>query len=81
MNQNQTRDFDPRQKDMSDAQVIRIKPHFYIHVLDNSTNVTRVVVGPATFTRQEQERVVSGPTAMVMVPPRHYCIIQNPVVR
>lgn len=66
---------------MSDAQVIRIKPHFYIHVLDNSTNVTRVVVGPYTYTRQEQERVVSGPTAMVMVPPRHYCIVQNPVVR
>jgi major vault protein len=65
---------------MSDAQVIRIKPQFYIHVLDNSTNVTRVVVGPATFTRQEQERVVSGPSSMIMVPPRHYCIIQNPVV-
>jgi major vault protein len=65
---------------MSDAQVIRIKPHHYIHVLDQTNNVTRVCVGPMTFTRQEQERVVAGPSQMVMIPPRHYCIIQNPVV-
>ena len=66
---------------MSNDSVIRIKPQHYIHVLDNSTNVTRVVVGPATFTRQEQERVISGPSAMIMIPPRHYCIIQNPIVK
>jgi major vault protein len=39
---------------MTDA-VIRIKPHYYIHVLDKMTNVTRVEVGPRTFTREEQE--------------------------
>jgi len=66
---------------MSSANVIRIKPYYYIHVLDNNTNVTDVVVGPLTFTRQEHQSVVSGPTAMIMVPPRHYCIIENPVVR
>jgi len=66
---------------MAEAQVIRIKPHHYIHVLDQVNNVTRVCVGPMTFTRQEQERVVSGPNQMVMIPPRHYCIIQNPAVR
>jgi major vault protein len=66
---------------MSNDSVIRIKPQHYIHVLDNSTNVTRVVVGPYTFTRQEQERVVLGPNPMIMIPPRHYCIIQNPVVK
>jgi major vault protein len=65
---------------MSEAQVIRIKPHHYIHVLDQVNNVTRVCVGPMTFTRQEQERVVSGPNPMIMIPPRHYCIIQNPAV-
>jgi len=65
---------------MSDA-VIRIKPHFYIHVLDKQTNVTRVEVGPKTFTREEQEQVVLQPTAMVMIPPRHYAIIENPTVR
>jgi len=64
-----------------DAAVIRLKPYHYIHVLDNNTNVTRVETGPQTFTRQEHEKVVAGPDPMVMVPPRHYCIISNPVVR
>jgi major vault protein len=63
------------------ANVIRIKPYYYIHVLDNNSNVTDVAVGPKTFTRQEHQSVISGPTAMIMVPPRHYCIIENPVVR
>jgi len=66
---------------MSTANVIRIKPYYYIHVLDNNTNVTDVVVGPKTFTRQDHQTVVSGPTAMIMVPPRNYCVIENPVVR
>jgi len=66
---------------MSDPAVIRIKPYFYIHVLDNNSNVTRVVVGPETFTRQEHEKVVGGPDAMIMIPPRHYCVIANPVGR
>jgi major vault protein len=66
---------------MSEAAVIRIKPYFYIHVLDNNTNVTRVEVGPQTFTRQDHEKLVSGPEAMIMIPPRNYCIIQNPVQR
>jgi major vault protein len=63
------------------ASVIRIKPYHYIHVLDNNANVTRVVVGPKTFTRQDHEQVVSGPNAMIMIPPRHYCIISNPVLK
>jgi major vault protein len=65
----------------SGASVIRIKPYHYIHVLDNNTNVTRVEVGPKTFTRQDHEIVVAGPEPMIMIPPRHYCIIANPVVR
>lgn len=64
----------------SGPHVIRLKPLFYIHVLNNNTNVTRVVIGPQTFTRQEHEQVVDGPTKMVMIPPRHYCVISNPVV-
>jgi len=67
-------------KPAGDTSVIRIKPYHYIHVLDNNTNVTRVVVGPLTFTRQEHETLVLGPEPMIMVPPRHYCIIQNPAV-
>jgi major vault protein len=61
--------------------VIRIKPHYYIHVLDNNSNVTRVEGGPQTFTRQEHEKVIAGPDPMIMIPPRHYSIIANPAVR
>jgi len=64
-----------------DVSVIRIKPYFYIHVLDNNTNVTRIEIGPQTFTRQEHEKVVFGPEEFVKIPPRNYVIIQNPVVR
>jgi major vault protein len=66
---------------MADGSVIRIKPYFFIHVLDNNTNVTRVEVGPQTFTRQDHEKVVFGPEPTVMIPPRHYCIIGNPIVK
>lgn len=65
---------------MSD-HIIRIKPFDYIHVLDTNSNVTRVVTGPLTYTRKEHEQVVFGPMAMLMIPPRHYCIISNPLVR
>ena len=60
--------------------VIRIKPLHYIHVLNNNTNVTSVVTGPKTYTRQEHEQVIEGPTPMIMIPPRHYCVIANPIV-
>jgi len=66
---------------MTEPSVIRIKPYFYVHVLDNNTNVTRVEIGPQTFTRQDHEKLVSGPDPMIMVPPRNYCIIANPVMR
>jgi major vault protein len=66
---------------MSEVSVIRIKPNFYIHVLDNNTSVCRVVVGPKTFTRQDHEKVVAGPEPMITVPPRNYCRIANPVIR
>eukprot|EP01088_Endostelium_zonatum_P008743 TRINITY_DN218_c0_g1_i1.p1 TRINITY_DN218_c0_g1~~TRINITY_DN218_c0_g1_i1.p1 ORF type:complete len:838 (+),score=266.36 TRINITY_DN218_c0_g1_i1:54-2567(+) len=64
-----------------DPNVIRIKPHFFIHVLDNNTNITRVETGPLTYTRQDHEKIVEGPSQMIMIPPRHYCIITNPVVK
>jgi major vault protein len=64
-----------------DPNVIRIKPYFYIHILDNNTNLTRVETGPLTYTRQDHEKLVEGPSQMIMVPPRHYCIISNPVVK
>lgn len=61
--------------------IYRIPPYYYIHVLDQNTNVTVLHVGPRTFIRQDNEKVVAGPEKMIVVPPRHYCVIQNPVVR
>ena len=64
-----------------DSSLVRIPPYFYTHVLDQTTNVTRVEIGPQTFIRKENERVLMPPTRMVIVPPRHYCSIRNPVLR
>jgi len=64
-----------------DDTVIRIPPHFYIHVLDLKTNVTKPIIGPETFVRQDNEKVVEGPTKMVIIPPNHYCVVANPVMR
>eukprot|EP01115_Flamella_aegyptia_P000410 TRINITY_DN1058_c0_g1_i5.p1 TRINITY_DN1058_c0_g1~~TRINITY_DN1058_c0_g1_i5.p1 ORF type:complete len:822 (+),score=493.06 TRINITY_DN1058_c0_g1_i5:83-2548(+) len=65
----------------SGPAVIRIKPLHYIHVLDNNTNVVYVENGPQTFTRQDHQKLVAGPEPMIIIPPRHYCIIANPVAR
>ena len=65
------------------AHVIRIPPQHYIHVLDTNSNVTRLETGPKIFVKQDHEKVVSGddPIKMVIIPPRHYVIINNPAVR
>ena len=62
------------------TEVYRIKQHFYIHVLDNNTNVTRCVVGPTVFTRKDHEKVLFAPKPCIMIPPRCYCRIRNPHV-
>ncbi|XP_047142339.1 major vault protein [Hydra vulgaris] len=60
--------------------IYRIPPYYYVHILDQNTNVTRVEVGPRTYIRQDNEKVVFGPQQMVTIPPRHYCVIENPVL-
>ncbi|KAJ7990004.1 hypothetical protein DPEC_G00310350 [Dallia pectoralis] len=66
---------------MTEASIIRIPPHHYIHVLDQNTNIARVETGPLTYIRQDNERVLFHPERMIMVPPRHYCVVLNPVAR
>lgn len=61
--------------------LFRIPPYYYIHVLDQNKNVTKLEVGPLTYIRQDNERVVVGPEKMITIPPRHYCVIENPVVK
>ncbi|KFO36290.1 Major vault protein [Fukomys damarensis] len=65
----------------SEESIFRIPPYHYIHVLDQNSNVSRVEVGPKTYIRQDNERVLFAPVPMVTVPPRHYCTVANPVCR
>lgn len=39
-----------------DDTLFRIPPFFYIHVLDQNTNVTRLEIGPKIYIRQDNER-------------------------
>ena len=63
------------------TDVIRLKQNFFIHVLDNNTNVTRCVVGPTVFTRKDHEKVLFDPKASIAIPPRCYCRIRHPHIR
>ncbi len=42
----------------SDESIYRIPPYFYLHVLDQNSNVTKVELGPKTYIRQDHERYV-----------------------
>lgn len=78
---NQSMEKMSRSKIGDEGTLYRIPPYHYIHVLDQNSNVTRLEIGPKTFIRQDHERVVLGTDKMITVPPQHYCIIENPVVR
>ncbi|KAF6729026.1 Major vault protein [Oryzias melastigma] len=62
----------------TEPSIIRIPPHHYIHVLDQNTNIARVEIGPLTYIRQDNEKVLFLPVRMIMVPPRHFCVVSNP---
>eukprot|EP01095_Lingulamoeba_sp_RSL-Kostka_P008698 TRINITY_DN2950_c0_g1_i1.p1 TRINITY_DN2950_c0_g1~~TRINITY_DN2950_c0_g1_i1.p1 ORF type:complete len:530 (-),score=170.31 TRINITY_DN2950_c0_g1_i1:35-1624(-) len=61
--------------------VIKIPPYCYLHVVDRNTNITRTETGPQTFTCLDNEKVIFGPAQFLVIPPRHYCLIENPVIR
>ena len=46
-----------RSKKDEGKSIYRIPPYYYIHVLDQNSNVTKLVVGPHTFIRQDNEKV------------------------
>lgn len=47
-------------KNPSDS-IYRIPPYYYLHVLDQNLNVTRLEIGPLTFIRQDNERYPHQP--------------------
>ena len=61
--------------------LIIIGPYQYIHVLDQNSNVTRLEEGPQVFVRRDHEKVVQEKRKHIIIPPRHYCVIENPVLR
>src|SRR4051812_31157266 len=63
--------------------VIRLKPLEYVHIVDSNTSVTRLLVGPTTYTVPQHETLVhkGGARPFIAVPPQHYVTIENPVVR
>jgi len=65
----------------SQPYIIKIPPFHYLHVLNNNTNVSRLETGPQKFVIFDNDSVVLGPKKMIVIPPRHYCILENPVVR
>ena len=62
-------------------QIVRLHPFHYLHILDNNTLITRLETGPAVLTLKEHERLVQAPEPMIVIPPRHYCKIKNPISR
>ncbi|KAL1503798.1 hypothetical protein AB1Y20_012266 [Prymnesium parvum] len=70
----------PRPSAMA-SRIIRLTPSEYVHVLDSNSNITRVEVGPQTFTRKDHEEICLGPEKLVMVPSGSYCVVLNPVLR
>lgn len=61
------------------SNIVRIQPMQYIHLLDLNTNVTVLEVGPKSLILQDNHQLVAGPLPFVVIPPGHYCVIQNPV--
>ena len=50
-------------------------------MLDQNSNVTRLEEGPQVFVRRDHEKVVQEKRKHIIIPPRHYCVIENPVLR
>ncbi len=64
------------------VDVVRLKPYQYIHVHDNNKNVSRVLVGPLSYTRLDHEMLLQpAPQQCICLPTNTYCIVENPVVR
>mmetsp|Transcript_22038 Transcript_22038/g.36409 ORF Transcript_22038/g.36409 Transcript_22038/m.36409 type:complete len:848 (-) Transcript_22038:305-2848(-) len=62
------------------SRLVRLTPREYVHVLDNNRSITRVEVGPQSFTLMDHEEIVLGPANLVTVPQGSYCVVLNPVV-
>lgn len=67
--------------DAVEGNTVRLKPRFYVHVLDRNTGVARVEAGPQVLILKDHEEPVGSVEEMVVVPRGHYCIVRNPVLK
>lgn len=42
--------------------IYRIAPYYFVHVLDQNSNVTKLEIGPQTYIRQDNERYAQAVT-------------------
>jgi major vault protein len=70
---------------MSEVKInkIIILPYHYIHVKDVNTFKIRLINGPKIFVPEENVKIITGntPLKMIVLPPRHYCVIKNPILK
>ena len=44
-----------------------------------NTNITSLKIGPQNLVLSENEKLVSGPTSFVKIPPGHFCVVLHPL--
>ena len=44
-----------------------------------NTNVTSMYVGPRNLMLADNQKLIAGPLPFVVIPPGHYCVVQNPI--
>ena len=44
-----------------------------------NTNITRLKIGPQNLILSQNEKLVSGPTSFVKIPPGHFCVVLHPL--
>eukprot|EP00828_Plagiopyla_frontata_P033497 TRINITY_DN434_c0_g1_i3.p1 TRINITY_DN434_c0_g1~~TRINITY_DN434_c0_g1_i3.p1 ORF type:complete len:1103 (+),score=209.21 TRINITY_DN434_c0_g1_i3:125-3433(+) len=79
----------PIEKDSSDYSLklsklqypplYKLQPYQFIHVLDKTTNLTRIEFGPQNYVEQPNEKVINSVQNMISLPLKSYCMINNPV--
>eukprot|EP00048_Salpingoeca_helianthica_P015838 m.228868 g.228868 ORF g.228868 m.228868 type:complete len:835 (-) comp17618_c0_seq1:36-2540(-) len=61
------------------AKIVHLNPLEFTHVLDGNTNTTRLEVGPKSLMLNDNEVTTLAPQKFIVVPPRSYCCIRDPV--
>ena len=55
-------------------------PSLYNDIITfQNTNVTSMYVGPRNLMLADNQKLIAGPLPFVVIPPGHYCVVQNPI--